>query len=151
MKDRNSKNKSNLRVAKQININVLLFIGGFAIISMTKPVIVDQDPWVAPKEYQSLENPFKNVNDVENLGRRLYSKNCQPCHGKTGKGDGKTATLSGIEMIDFTDGIIENQSDGSIFYKMIKGREFMPSFKVKLSDDEEKWLIINYLRNLVKK
>ena len=128
----------------------LLTLGCFALFSMKIPGTNIQDPWVAPDEYQKMENPYKDYRDAENLGKRLFVKNCQPCHGSTGKGDGKNSVLLGIDMVDITDGIVENQTDGSIFYKINNGRGFMPGFKVKLSEDKEKWLIVNYLRTLVK-
>jgi mono/diheme cytochrome c family protein len=128
----------------------LLTLGCFALFSMKIPGAEMQDPWVAPDEYQKMENPYKDHRDAENLGKRLFVKNCQPCHGSTGKGDGKNTVLMGIDMVDITDGRVKNQTDGSIFYKINNGSGFMPGFKVKLSEDKEKWLIVNYLRTLVK-
>ena len=126
-----------------------LIIGGFGLISMTISDTETQDPWVAPKEYQKMENPFIDYEDEEKIGRLLFSKLCKSCHGSKGKGDGKNAALMGIKMVDFTDGTIKNQSDGSIYYKINKGRGFMPTFNKKISDDKEKWLVINYIRRSI--
>jgi len=40
------------------------------------------------------------------------------------------------------------QSDGELFFKTSFGRDDMPEFTKKLLDDEDRWLIVNYIRTL---
>jgi mono/diheme cytochrome c family protein len=80
-------------------------------------------------------------------GKALYAKQCSSCHGKKGLGDGsKAPDLKG----DFSSATAQKQTDGEIFYKMTEGREDMPSFKKKIPNEEDRWLVVNYVRTLKK-
>src|SRR5210317_2259800 len=108
-----------------------------------------QDAWVIPSEYQNMKNPT-DASDKENMaiGKSLYSKHCKSCHGNEGYGDGnKAAGLSG-DLGDFSSGEFQSQSDGALFYKTTFGRDDMPEYTKKMPDDEDRWLIVNYMRTL---
>ena len=68
--------------------------------------------------------------------------------GKEGYGDGPKAKELKGDMGDFSSEEFQTQSDGTLFYKMTKGRGDMPSFEKKIVDPEDRWLIVNYLRML---
>lgn len=108
-----------------------------------------QDKWVVPKEYQTKKNPT-NTTDKENLsiGKSLYSKHCKSCHGKEGYGDGPKAAEQEGDLGDFSSESTQNQTDGALFYKVTFGRNDMPNFEKKMPDDEDRWLIVNYMRTL---
>ena len=38
-----------------------------------------------------------------------------------------------------------------LFYKILKGRDEMPSFSKKITEDNDVWSLVNYLRTLKKK
>ena len=108
-----------------------------------------QDTWTVPKEYQDMKNPT-DKSDKENMaiGKSLYAKHCKSCHGNEGYGDGpKAADLSG-DLGDFSTAKFQAQSDGALYYKTTVGRDDMPEFKKKIPEDEDRWLIINYVRTL---
>ena len=133
---------------KQYIILSTLIIGCFALLSMTVITNTLQDPWEVPSKYKNMENPYVNTDDEDNIGRILYSKHCKSCHGTKGKGDGKKAGSIDTPIGDFTDGSIKGQTDGAIYYKTFFGRDDMPGFKKKISEEEDKWLVINYVRKL---
>ncbi len=133
---------------KQILIISTIVLGSFVLLSMTVDKLKTQDPWDVPAKYQKMENPYADSADEEKTGKILYAKHCKSCHGTKGKGDGKKADSVDTEIGDFTDGSFKDQSDGSLYYKTFFGRDDMPSFKKKITDEEEKWLIINYIRTL---
>ena len=135
---------------KQILILGAVLIGSFAFLSMTLLTSNLQDPWDVPSKYQKMDNPYADTADAENIGRMLYSKHCKSCHGTKGKGDGKKADSVDTPMGDFTDGSIKDQSDGSIYYKTFMGRDDMPGFKKKITDDEDQWMLVNYVKSLTK-
>ena len=94
--------------------------------------------------------PVKSSAETIKAGKELWVKHCQSCHGKIGKGDGtKSATLK-TEPGDFSSPAFQKQSDGSIFYKTMEGREDMPSFKKKIPDADDIWSLVNYMRTLKK-
>jgi mono/diheme cytochrome c family protein len=133
---------------KQILIIGTMFIGSFIVLSMTLLNSNLQDPWEVPAKYEKMENPYANATDDERIGRILYTKHCKSCHGSKGIGDGKKAESLDTEVGDFTDASFKDQTDGSLYYKTFFGRDEMPSFKKKIPDAEDQWLIINYLRTL---
>ena len=134
---------------KHILLSGLVVLGSFMLLSMTINKII-QEPWKVPAKYEKLKNTYADAADDEKIGRILYSKHCKSCHGTKGKGDGKKAGSIDTPVGDFTDGSLDNQSDGSLYYKTYFGRDDMPSFDKKITDDEERWLVINYLRALAK-
>ena len=102
--------------------------------------------WEVPAKYKNMKNPT-DKNDKENLsiGKSLYMKHCKSCHGKTGLGDGSKSDELDTDPGDFSTDLTE-QKDGSLFYKIKEGRDDMPSFKKKIRDDEDIWLIVNFIR-----
>ena len=80
----------------------------------------------------------------------MYSKHCKSCHGTKGLGDGTKAEDIDTPIGDFTDPAFSSQSDGSLYYKTFFGRDDMPGFNKKITDEEEKWLLVNYVRSLTK-
>lgn len=127
---------------------IAILVGSFALISMISSNSILQDPWEAPAKYVKMENPFADAADDDNIGRALYSKHCKSCHGSKGKGDGTKAESVDTEMPDFTIPSFGEQTDGSLYYKTFIGRDDMPSFEKKVTDEEERWLLVNYLRTL---
>ena len=105
--------------------------------------------WEVPESAKKVKNPT-DVLDKENLaiGKSLYSKYCQSCHGKEGYGDGPKAKEMNGNMGDFSSEEFQSQTDGSLLYKMTNGRDDMPSFEKKIVDEEDRWLIVNYIRTL---
>jgi mono/diheme cytochrome c family protein len=133
---------------KRIFIIGAILIGSFALLSVTILNSNQQETWEVPAKYKKMKNPYANAVDDENIGRILYSKHCKSCHGTKGKGDGKKAESVDTPIGDFTDGSVKKQTDGALYYKSFTGRDDMPGFEKKIKDDEERWLIINYMRTL---
>jgi len=111
---------------------------------------IDQSgEWVVPDADKNVKNPT-DASDEENqeIGEELYMKHCKSCHGKEGLGDGPKAGEMDGDMGDFSDGDFQAQTDGSLFYKITKGRDDMPNFDKKIADEEDRWLVVNYIRTL---
>lgn len=107
-------------------------------------------PWVVPDKYEKMANPVKSDDESVKAGKTLWIKHCQSCHGKTGLGDGTKAAQLDTEVGDLTTAGAQKQSDGSLFYKILEGRDEMPTFKKKIPDEEEIWEIVNFTRTLKK-
>jgi mono/diheme cytochrome c family protein len=107
-------------------------------------------PWHAPESAAKVKSPVPANEENIAAGKALYSKHCKSCHGASGKGDGtKSATLD-ISCGDFTSEEFMKQSEGEVFWKTSEGRDPMPSFKKKISD-EERWQVVAYVRTLGEK
>jgi len=106
-------------------------------------------PWDVPGAAASKANPQKGESSISN-GKVLFAKHCQSCHGKLGLGDGTKASELKTEPGDFSKATFQSQSDGAIFYKISEGRDDMPSFKKKMSDANDIWDVVNFVRSLKK-
>lgn len=135
---------------KQFLIISTIVLGSFVLLSMTVNAFDTQDPWEAPAKYQKMKNPYLDDADAGKIGRILYSKHCKSCHGTKGLGDGTKAEDIDTPIGDFTDASFMEQTDGSLYYKTFFGRDDMPGFNKKITEEEEKWLLVNYVRSLAK-
>jgi mono/diheme cytochrome c family protein len=75
----------------------------------------------------------------------LYKTKCQACHGADGKGDTAAGKKLGIK--DFHSPEIAKMSDQELFDITKKGKDKMPKYDGKLTDDQIKDLI-KYIRSL---
>ena len=107
--------------------------------------------WKVPDTDQKVKNPVKAEKASIDAGAALYGKHCKSCHGKAGEGDGPKAAELKSELADFSAAKFQGQSDGALFYKILKGRDEMPSFSKKITEDNDVWSLVNYLRTLKKK
>lgn len=137
-----------LNISKRILVLCLL-MGTSLFFSFS---VMDQSKgdWVVPDKYKNMKNPVKATQESIDIGKDVYSKHCKSCHGKYGEGDGPKAAELKTKMEDFTEGTLDKQTDGTLFYKISEGKDDMPSFKKKIQYEEDIWNVINYLRDLVK-
>lgn len=105
-----------------------------------------QDKWVVPTKYETRKNPTDPKVDAA-FGKIMYNQHCKACHGSEGYGDGTKAGGLDGDLGDFSSKEFNNQSDGSLFYKTKFGRNDMPGYSKKLTDDDI-WLVVNYMRTL---
>lgn len=106
-------------------------------------VFAQQDEWVAPEEVRDKTAPFLFSPETQKVGENIYLKNCKSCHGDIGKGnmiklDPMPKDLASVHLAE--------QTDGSLYYKIVNGRGPMPSFKNVLSSSDV-WNVISYIRS----
>jgi mono/diheme cytochrome c family protein len=106
-------------------------------------------PWIVPANFKTMKNPVAAGDASAKAGLALYTKNCASCHGKAGLGDGVKARSLKQFPGDFSKADYQNQSDGDLFFKTKFGRDEMPKYDGKLSDDDI-WNIINCTRTFKK-
>ncbi len=129
---------------KNLKFFMLLGVISFLLYSFTLTI---QEEWVVPDKYKTMKNPVDA--DVDKaIGKSLYGKHCKSCHGKEGYGDGPKADEVDGEIGDFSSEEYQAQTDGALFYKTTLGRDDMPEYTKKMPDDEDRWLIVNYMRTL---
>ena len=129
---------------KTFKILTIIGIISFAFYSFTTLV---QEEWKVPAKYQTMKNPIAAKTDAA-IGKSLYTKHCKSCHGAEGYGDGPKAKEMKGDLGDFSTKAFQKQSDGALFYKTTTGRDDMPEFVKKVPSDEDRWLIVNYMRTL---
>jgi len=127
-------------------IKTIFFIGIVSFVFYSFTTIV-QEEWVVPEKYETMKNPTDRAVDMA-IGKSLYSKHCKSCHGAEGYGDGTKADEVEGDLGDFSSAEFQSQTDGALFYKSTFGFEDMPEYTKKMPDDEDRWLIVNYMRKL---
>lgn len=133
---------------KKLKLIALMGFVSFVFASFT---VFIQSKWEVPAKFKSMKNPT-NATDKENAteGKALFAKQCTSCHGKKGLGDGSKAPELKGDLGDFTSAAFQKQTDGELYFKITEGRDDMPSFKKKVAEAEDRWLIVNYIRTLKK-
>lgn len=129
---------------KTLKFLMIIGVVSFALYSFNS---FDQDKWVVPAKYEKMQNPTDPSVDLD-IGKSLYSKHCKSCHGSKGLGDGTKADEVEGDLGDFSSAEFQAQSDGAIFYKSYIGRDDMPNYEKKIPDEEDMWLVVNYIRTL---
>lgn len=139
--------KKSLNLKSGLQGGLVLVLSGAMFCAFTMQQEVKK--WDAPASSKSVKNPVAANAESLAEGKSLYIKHCQSCHGKTGKGDGPKAANLDVSCKDFTKADFKKQTDGELYWKVTNGRDPMPTFKTKTSNDE-RWEIINYVRTLGK-
>lgn len=133
----------NIKVLNIVMMPVMV-LGLFLVFNQGFTFPDQNDPWEVPEKFVKMQNPVDGQLD---LGKDLYNLHCKSCHGKEGLGDGPKAAQLETPSGDFTSDAFAKQTDGSIFYKTLTGRDDMPSFEKKMSHNEI-WSVVNYVRTL---
>jgi mono/diheme cytochrome c family protein len=137
------KTRSNRKFNSQGGLILLLSGAFFCAFTVQQEV----KKWDAPASAKSLKNPVASNAASLAEGKSLYAKHCKSCHGGSGKGDGPKAANLDVSCKDFTKADFKKQSDGELYWKITNGRDPMPTFKSKASNDE-RWEMVNYIRTL---
>jgi len=102
--------------------------------------------WEVPADKKAKVAPLLFNAETVKKGEAIFKQNCQMCHGEPTKSNyTKLTPLPG----DPASANYQNQTDGSMFYKITTGRGPMPQFKDVLKE-EERWFVISYIRSFNK-
>ena len=126
----------------------LIFFSSAALM-LSATISAQTKPWVVPANFKSMKNPIATSDASITAGLGLYRKNCLPCHGKAGLGDGPKSKSLKTTVGNMTLAEFQNQTDGEHFYKTKMGRGDMTKYEGKISD-EDIWNVVNYMRTFKK-
>lgn len=135
-------------IMKRIIVLNVLFLMVLIILMSLSNIPFQDDPWPVPSKYTNMSNPYADDKDSDQIGKELYMVHCKSCHGNKGLGDGTKATTLDTPVPDMTSDEFKSQTDGQIYYKSYIGKDDMPSFENKIKDEEDRWLLVNYLKKL---
>ncbi len=123
----------------------ITYVGG---IALSMPIHAQSSRWEVPASAQNIKSPY-NLKDPKliALGKKLYSKHCNICHGAKGKGDGVAGLALNPKPANFTTDAFQSQASGVIFWKITHGNPPMASYESILSE-KERWALVAYLRTL---
>lgn len=105
-----------------------------------------QTPWAAPDAEKGKKNPVAAGKKAVEQGEKVAKVNCTSCHGAKGKGDGAAAAALTPKPADWTGKKVQDETDGSLFWKISTGRGAMPPWKHLPEND--RWALVHYLRSL---
>lgn len=108
-----------------------------------------QDKWEAPESANKITNPLKTDSNAALSGKRTFKMLCVICHGAKGKGDGIGGTGLTPQPTDLTNGDVQSQTDGALFWKLTHGRPPMAAYETAIPE-KKRWELINYIRTLKK-
>jgi mono/diheme cytochrome c family protein len=131
-----------------IKISLILFATTAFLVLVNAQAVQE---WVVPAKFKTMKNPTSSSKENIANAKDLYAKHCKSCHGSMGLGDGTKAASLDASCGDFSTAKFQAQTDGDIYYKITEGRGKMPSFKKTIADDNDRWMIIYYLRTFKSK
>lgn len=105
--------------------------------------------WVIPAKYKAMKSTVKAGDpEINTTGKTLFAQHCKSCHGTKGLGDGtKSVSLKTI-VPSFADAKFKAQANGDVYFQSIVGRDEMPNFEKKITDEADRWALIAYIKNM---
>jgi mono/diheme cytochrome c family protein len=106
-----------------------------------------QTPWLAPEAEKARKPPASATGpQAIEAGKKSAQLNCASCHGATGKGNGPAAIALNPKPADWTARMVQDESDGEIFWKITNGRGAMPPWRHL--PETERWALVAFIRSL---
>lgn len=134
-----------------IKLAALLFS---AILFVTANMAMAQKaggPWNIPANYKAKKSTVKAGDaSINSVGKESFNKYCKSCHGAKGLGDGPKAASLKTSTGDFSSAKLQAHTDGELYYMSFIGRDEMPNFEKKITDEADRWAVIGYIRTLKK-
>jgi mono/diheme cytochrome c family protein len=81
-------------------------------------------------------------------GKDPYQKHCAMCHGADGKGD--TPAGKSMKLRDLGSDDVQKQTDAQLIDITVNGKNKMPAYKGKLTDQQIKD-VVDFIRTMKKK
>ena len=128
-------------------VAVLVLIASPLVARSEEP---SKGKWSAPAAEPQKKNPVAANESSLAAGRKIYSKTCAMCHGKTGDADGPAVIELNIHPAKLSDPKLATEPDGSLFWKITTGKKPMPAFGKRISETD-RWNLVNYIRTLPKR
>ena len=127
---------------------ILVCLFGLALIGWLAPSVegAPSRPWVAPQRVKLVKNPAKATPKALADAEPVFRVNCAGCHGENGDGNGPALVVLPRKPANFTDAkMMDEMTDGELFWKMSTGRAPMPAWR-DLLPVKQRWELVNYLR-----
>ena len=101
---------------------------------------------------KGLKNPFNGQMSAEviELGRTKFETYCAVCHGYEGKGDGPVSVKMAVKPPTLLSEKVVGYNDGRLFHIITDGQGVMSSYAYQMTDPNDRWAIVNYVRSLQK-
>ncbi|SPF50902.1 conserved exported hypothetical protein [Syntrophobacter sp. SbD1] len=112
-----------------------------------KTIPVDGGNWVERQaDPTELANPLSGDARIITWGYERYRFYCVQCHGPRLDGMGTVGQSFAPLPADLKSSVVQDQSDGEIFYQIRFGFNRHPALYATVTDDET-WAIVRYMRS----
>jgi len=101
----------------------------------------------APVSVNTLQNPLPNDPRVVRSGQILFDNRCVQCHNPGGYGYGAVGQYLVPHPPDLAAPLVQNISDGAMFWHITMGQGKMPGFR-HWTTPAERWALTTYVRSL---
>ena len=101
----------------------------------------------APAAVDALKNPLPNDPRVVRSGQILFYNRCVQCHNPSGYGYGTVGQYLIPHPPDLAAPLVQNITDGAIFWHITMGQGKMPGFR-HWTTPPERWAMVSYVRSL---
>ena len=137
----------------------IVFIIMLVILSFSPSLLKAEDdpteaPGFYPPEYISMKNELRFDLPTLREGRRVYTGQCEVCHGIYGDGKGNAAMIGKYKPMprDFSDNnIMSKKSDGMLYYSISKGVHGTQMFaREEIMSPHQRWAVIHFIRTFAK-
>jgi mono/diheme cytochrome c family protein len=97
-----------------------------------------------------LKNPLAGDMSPATLarGQKKFETYCLLCHGEKGLGDGPVAPKMALKPPPLVSEKIVTMSDGGIYHIVTDGQGVMASYAYQIVEENDRWAVVNYIRNL---
>lgn len=113
------------------------------------------------EEADKLVNPITSgslsqdkVLKLEERGQVKYNTNCAVCHGVKGDGLGILVEKKGDLLLKKPPTLLSDTykkyTDGRLYYVITYGWGLMGNYGTQITDEQERWAVVNYVRQLQK-
>jgi mono/diheme cytochrome c family protein len=100
-----------------------------------------------PPAVNALRSPLPNDPRVVQAGHILFLNRCVQCHNPGGYGYGTVGQYLVPHPPDLAGPLVQNRSDGAIFWHVTMGQGKMPGFR-HWTTPQERWSLVAYVRSL---
>ncbi len=103
-----------------------------------------------PAAAEGLKNPLEGNAQVLEIGRTKFETYCAVCHGPQADGKGLVAAKMSIQVPSLVGEKARGYKDGHIFHIITDGQGVMSSYAYQITNENDRWAIVNYIRSLQK-
>ena len=86
---------------------------------------------------------------VDEVGKEIYQKRCQSCHGPDGNGNAKVAQALKTEIESITTPAILGKPEAELLKAIADGKGKMPPFGKVMSEQDQR-AVLSYIKQLAK-
>ncbi len=134
---------------KKDGIKSLMLAVGLGMFLLSLMALTPNEVWKAPASAKKILNPVKDIEKATKDGKKLFTNMCAICHGNKGHGDGVAGMALNPRPASLNTALVQDQTDGEIFWKITEGRPPMATYKEILTV-HQRWQLVNYIRTFKK-